>query len=47
LAVTGFRFGEMLTAFDSPYFTYSSTGLKYEDLVATDYVIETVKMPKE
>ena len=45
--VTGLRFGEMLTAFDSTCFTYSILSLEYEDLVATDYEIEPVTMPKE
>ena len=45
--VTGFRFGEMLTAFDSTCFTYSILGLEYEDLMAADYEIEPVSMPKE
>ena len=43
--VTGFRFGEMLTAFDSTCFTYSILSLEYEDLTATDYEIESVTMP--
>ena len=42
---TGFRFGEMLTSFDSSCFTYSSLSLEYEDLMATDYEIESVTMP--
>jgi len=42
--VTGFRFGEMLTAFDSTCFTYSILSLEYEDLMATDYEIELVTM---
>ena len=45
-AATGFKFGEMLTSFDSTCFTYSILSLKYEDLVATDYEIATVTMPK-
>ena len=42
--VTGFRFGEKLTAFDSTCFTYSILSLEYEDLMADDYEIELVTM---
>jgi hypothetical protein len=44
--VTGFRFGEMLTAFDSTCFTYSILSLEYEDLMADDYEIESVTISK-
>ena len=44
--VTGFRFGEMLTAFDSLRFTYTILSLGYEDLMADDYEIESVTIPK-
>jgi hypothetical protein len=43
--VTGFEFGEMLTAFDSTCFSYSILNLGYEDLIATDYEIESVTIP--
>lgn len=42
---TGFKFGEMLTAFDSTCFTYNILNLGYEDLMAADYEIEPVQMP--
>ena len=42
---TGFKFGEVLTAFDSTCFTYNILNLGYEDLVASDYEIEPVQMP--
>ena len=37
----GFKVGEMLTAFDSTCFTYGILNLKYEDLMADDYEIES------